>query len=116
MQIQVEENPNSAGSEQFVFKELGRPRPVKALVIGAKGNEKVFSVAGVEPGGCWVTARGLKIADSSDGHAFLIHGGAWGIRFRPENPVRPWDFGDKDQWGEPFKIYGSEQDIIYGEE
>lgn len=116
MQIQVEENPNSPGSEQFVFKELGGPRPVKALVVEIGGREKIYSVTGVEPGGRWTTAIGIKIADSSEGHAFLIRGGEWGIRLKPEKPDSPWDLGDKDQWGEPFKIYGSQEDIIYGEE
>ena len=113
MQIQVEENPNCAGSEQFVFKELGKPRAVKALIVEIAGKEKPFLVTGVETGGRWAPATAIKIADSSDGHAFLIRGGEWGIRLKAQDSDRPWDLSDKKQWGEPFKIYGSEQDIIY---
>ena len=113
MQIQVEVNPNGPGSEQFVFKELGKPRPVKAIVAEVKGKETICDVTGVDEGGLWVPAVALKIADSSDGHAFLIHGGRWGLRFKSADSKEPWDLLSADQWGEPFKIYGSEADIIY---
>ena len=114
MQIDVEESPNGAASQQFVFKELGKPRPVRAIRAEVAGRETVCEVTGVEPGPRWTQVYGVKIADSSEGHAFLIYGGAWGIRLRPEGPARaPWDFANADEWGEPFKIYGSEEDIIY---
>ena len=114
MQIEVEESPNGAASEQFVFKELGKPRAVRAIRAEVKGKETVCEVTGVEPGPRWTQTYGIKVADSSEGHAFLIYGGAWGIRLRPENSVqRSWDFSSGDQWGEPFKVYGSEDDIIY---
>ena len=73
-------------------------------------------VIGVEPSGKWTPVQALKIADSSEGHAFLIHGGTWGIRLRPEvYSMEPWDLSSPHQWGEPFKIYGSEEDILYAD-
>ena len=125
MNIQVEESLNGVFSEQFVFKELGRPKAVKAIIVAVKGKETVCDVTGVDPitgasadkhTARWVSAHGTKIADSSEGHAFLIHGGAWGIRLKPAHPAEPWDFSSANQWGEPFKIYGSEEDIIYADE
>ena len=114
MQIEVEESPNGAASEQFVFKELGKPRPVRAIRAEVKGKETICEVTGVGRGPQWTQAYGVKIADSSEGHAFLIYGSAWGIRLRPERGTKEsWDFSSEDQWGEPFKIYGSEEDIIY---
>ena len=72
-------------------------------------------MTGVDDGGRWVQAMAVKIADSSDGIAYLIHGGAWGIRLRPEKSRQePWDLANKNQWGEPFKIYGKKEDILYG--
>lgn len=115
MQLQVEENPNAPGSEQFIFKELGKPRPVKAILVAMNGQETLYEVTGVDRGGKWVTAYVIKIADSSEGHAFLIHGGAWGIRLKPLNSDIPWDLSGIGQWGEPFKIYGSEEDIVYAD-
>ncbi len=114
MQIEVEESPNGPGSEQFVFKELGTPRPVTAIRVEINGRETVCEVIGVGTGGEWLKAQCVKIADSSEGHAFLIYGGIWGIRLKPRKwSEEPWDFKAKDQWGEPFKIYGSKEDIIY---
>ncbi len=110
--IEIEESPNSAASEQFVFNELGRPRRVSALRVDVGGREALCDVTGVGRGGEWVPAVGVKVADSSDGHAFLIHGGEWGIRLKPRG-AGAWDLKAKDQWGEPFKVYGSEDDIVY---
>jgi hypothetical protein len=114
MNVIVEESPNWPSGEQFVFKELGKPRRVRAIRAEVRGVEKICEVTGVDAGGRWVPAYAVKVADSSDGHAFLIYGGAWGIRLRPGEPSSAaWDFSVKDQWGEPFKVYGSEDDIIY---
>ena len=116
MQIEVEASPNGPASEQFVFKELGRPRPVRSIRAEVRGAEALCEVTGVEPGARWITAYAVKVADSSDGYAFLIYGGAWGIRLRPELGAKgPWNFSSNEQWGEPFKVYGSEEDIIYAD-
>ena len=112
MRIEVEENPNCGGSEQFVFNELGVPRPLAAIRVEKDGREAVCDVTGVDREGNWPKAQCVKVADSSDGHAFLIHGGPWGIRLRVPGGG-PWDLNAEGQWGEPFKVYGSEDDIIY---
>lgn len=112
MQLDIPDNPNCPGSEQFVFQELAAARPVKSIRVGDGPSEEICDVTGVEDGGSFVPATAVKITDSSDGHAFLIRGGQWGIRLRPAGGGE-WDLDDPDQWGEPFKIYGSEADIIY---
>ncbi len=114
MQIEIESNPNCEGSEQFEFKTLGSPRPVSAIRIGPEGKESMCDIIGVEKDGSFIGAFAVKIADSGSGYAYFISGGAWGIRLRPaEFQKEPWDLSDRHQWGEPFKIYGSETDIIY---
>lgn len=78
------------------------------------GRDVVCPLTGVDAGCDWVQAMAVKIADSSDAFAYLIYGGRWGIRIRPEGrPDEIWDLKNKAQWGEPYKIYGSEEDIIY---
>ena len=137
MQIEVADNPNCPGSEQMVYRELGPARPVRAIRVQERGKEILCEVVGVEParppksplknaadpprfvadaaGAVFVGAKAAKIADSGAGFAFLIFGGAWGIRLRPEAYAKePWDFSNRHQWGEPFKIYGAESDLIYG--
>lgn len=112
MRVDVEESLNGAFNEQFVFNELGKPREVRAILAARRGRETLCEVTGVDREGRWVPAHAVKIADSSEGHAYLIYGGIWGIRLKPEGGG-PWDFSDKEQWGEPFKVYGSEEDIVY---
>ena len=114
MQIEVEANPNCHGSEQFVFQELEAPRAVKGLRVSDRGKETDCDVVGVDKGGKFREAYAVKIADSGAGYAYLIYGGDWGIRVRPEVfAEETWDLSSKHQWGESFKIYGSEEDIIY---
>ena len=114
VQIEVEANPNCEGIDQFVRNELGPSRIITAIRAEVNGQESICDVVGVEADGKWVSAHARKVADSSDGFAFLIQGGAWGIRIRPEAYRHEgWDLQNKHQWGEPFKLYGSEEDIIY---
>ncbi len=114
IQIEVDSNPNCEGIDQFVRNELGPPKTIAAISAEVNGQETICDVVGVEVDGKWTQAHALKVADSSDGFAFLIQGGAWGIRMRPEMfRDEAWDLDNKHQWGEPFKLYGSEEDIIY---
>ena len=116
MQIEVEDSFNCAGSDQFVFRELGQARPVAAIRTGEGKNETLCDVTAVEKDGKFNRAFAVKIADSGAGFAYLIYGGAWGIRLKPQSgKTEAWDFSNKSQWGEPFKIYGSEDDIVYAD-
>ena len=114
MQIEVEDNPNCAGSGQFVFNELEKPRRVAGLLAEIGGRETRCEVSAVSGPGRFGEAWAVKIADSGAGFAWLIYGGAWGIRLKPEGGAgAPWSFDDKRQWGEPFKIYGEENEILF---
>ena len=116
MYIEVEANPNCAESQQFVFQELGPPRGIKGIKILERGKEVYCDVVGVEADGRFADAFSTKIADSGAGFAYIIRGGAWGIRIRPGAfSDEAWDLLNKRQWGEPFKIYGDEEDIVYQE-
>ena len=115
MQIAVEDSSNCGGTEQFVYRELGPIRLVRSILAEEWGKEVALDVTGVAKGGGWVQARCVKIADSGAGFAFLIFGAEWGIRLKPEWHKAGWDFTDPKQWGEPFKIYGEEKDIVYAD-
>ena len=113
IQVEIEANPNCAGSDQFFFTELDAPRTIRAIRVLEKGGEIECDVAGVDKAGRFVEAHGVKVADSGSGFAFLIQGGAWGIRIRPRRyETEAWDLKNPHQWGEAFKIY-SEEDIIW---
>ncbi len=113
MQIEIQDNVNTRGSDQFVFAELGVPRTIRAIRAEERGVEVRYEVASVDAGGRFGPAFAVKIMDSGCGFAYLIYGAEWGIRLRPEAAAEPWDFANQRQWGEPFKIYGEEEDLIY---
>lgn len=116
MQIEVADNPNCRGSEQFVFRELGAPRPIRAIRVEDGGRTLLCEVTGVEETGKFTAAHAVKIADSGAGYAYLIFGGVWGIRLKKQGSAgEAWDLLSRLQWGEPFKIYGEEEDIVYAE-
>ena len=115
MHIEIKPNPNCAESQEFIFNELGSAAAIRGILVGDEGKETECDVAGVEADGRWISATATKIADSSDGIAYMIRGGAWGIRLRPEKfRHEGWDLASKHQWGEPYKIYGKKEDILYG--
>ena len=114
MQIEVMDNPNCRGSEQFMFRELEGPRPVRAIRVSEGGAETDCDVVGVDAHGRFVQAFAVKIADSGNGVAYLIRGGEWGLRLRlAVHAGEDWDLAGKHQRGEPFKIYGEAKDILY---
>ncbi len=116
MQIEVKSNPNCRESDQFVFNELEPARPIHGLRVGPTGQESECDVVGVVSPGQFVTAHAAKITDSGAGYAYVIFGGDWGIRLRPRAQAgEVWDLANPRQWGEPFKIYGSEGDILYAD-
>ena len=81
------------------------------------GAQKVIdprSAPGVEKGGKFSAALTQKVTDSGSGSSILIYGGEWGVRFNPVSyEDEPWDLGNPHQWGEPYKFYATEQDLIY---
>ncbi len=115
MQIEVEDSPNCGPTEQFIYRELGEIRFIRGILAEERGKEVSLDVTGVAKDWVWAPARCVKIADSGAGFAFLIFGGEWGIRLKPSWHTADWDLTDPKQWGEPFKIYGSEKDILYAD-
>ncbi len=86
------------------------------MKLQIEGRERICWVTGVSEKGVFHTAYAQKVADSGGGVSFLIFGGKWGIRFKPDEfPQEPWNLNNPHQWGEPFKFYGEEKDIVYAE-
>lgn len=113
MLIEINKNPNCSFSDQYFFNEVEPPRKVKGIKISVAGEDQECSVIGVDTDGQFVPAIASKITDSGEGFAFIIYGGAWGIRLRPKKfENEPWDLKNQHQWGESFKIYG-EMDILF---
>ncbi len=113
MRIEVQKNPNCSASEEFFFSELEPPMAVRGILVTERGKEIEADVTGVVAEDHFEPAHAVKVADSGSGFAYLIFGGAWGIRIRPRaHADEPWDLKNGHQWGEPFKLY-SREDILF---
>ena len=114
MNIEIEDNPNCSEVAMMVFQESESPRSIRGILTGSAGQEEECEVVGVVSDGSFAQAHTVKIADSGDGVAYLIYGGDWGIRLKPKAHAKDaWDLKNPHQWGEPYKVYGNETDILF---
>ncbi len=115
MRVEVLPNPNSGeGCDEMEFNVIGNapPRRVAGIVAEDRGREFRCDLTGVDGAGRFVPAWAVEITDSGEGSAYLITGGAWGLRVRKDGAA--WDLADGSQWGEPYKVY-SKQDVIFAD-
>ena len=114
MEIEINENPNCDILDLMIFNELEDARPIAGLRVSSPDGDIECDVVGIGENATIVDARAQKINDSGAGVAYLIFGGAWGLRFRKkEDANEPWDLSNANQWGDTHRIYGSEEDIFY---
>ncbi|MBI4549480.1 MAG: hypothetical protein HY714_00940 [Candidatus Omnitrophica bacterium] len=112
--LEILDNPNCSGTDYQVFQEVGPARPLKKMRLSREGRESWYWVTGYGEDSRICPAYAQRVADSGGGTSFLVYGGAWGIRFKPEDHAsEPWDLSSSHQWGEPFKFYGDESDLVY---
>ncbi|MEE8126857.1 MAG: hypothetical protein V3T42_13675 [Nitrospirales bacterium] len=116
MFLEVEQNPNFEGSYFIRFKEVGPPREISHV----KSYDRL-------PHGEWCEVTGWcdnleqplcpafaqKVEDSGAGTAFIIFGGNWGIRFKPDGHKGAWNLYDSKQWGEGYLSIGEERDLRF---
>jgi hypothetical protein len=104
MYVMVEENPN-CDPEERMFSSSGQPKTVGKLYLEPMGRPAGWwEVASVDEAGSFSSASAVQVEDSSAGSAWLIFGGAWGLRFRPEGSTNAWSTKDSSQWGVPFLV------------
>jgi hypothetical protein len=100
-----------------VYKNVGQPFRVSMVRIyeGEPGG-KLCAVTGWSSaeGGSPVDAYAVKIDDSSEGSAYLVYGGDWGVRLRPADADEPWSIDSPSQWGETHLVLSEEDDIVGG--
>ena len=104
----VDENPN-CGPEERVFSTSGEKKSVKKLHLPdpKSGTNTWCDVAAVEENGNFGKAFAQRVEDSSDGTAWLVFGGTWGLRLKPSDKSAPWSLKDETQWGLPFVVLDS---------
>ncbi len=100
MVIDVEDNPNCPGCGVMRFQALSFPQRLSRLVYELDGEPTPCRITGWGPDGP-EPARVRKVMDSGDGSAWLVYGGAWGLRLAPESGGE-WHPDAPDQWGEAY--------------
>ena len=116
MFLEVENNPNFEGSYFVRFKELGSPRlltHVKSYERASRGEWCHVTGWCDEPDQPLCPAYAQKVEDSGAGTTFIIFGGNWGIRLKPEGNAGEWSLYDAEQWGEAYLSIGEERDLRF---
>lgn len=112
--VEVEPNANCPMAANQVFKNLSEPVTVAMVrLFEGEPDGRLFFVTGWSSKalGTPCPAYAVNVEDSSAGSAFLIYGGDWGIRLRPE-ASDGWQLNNPGQWGETHLVLADRQDII----
>ncbi len=107
MFLEVESNPNFEGSYFLRFNELGPARVVTHIKsYDRKSQGEWCEVTGWcdDPEIPTGPVYAQPVEDSGAGASFLVFGGNWGIRLKPETNTGPWDLYDSQQWGEGYLL------------
>ena len=116
--LEIENNPNFDGSYFLRFHEMGPARlvtHVKSYDRLSRGEWCEVTGWSDDPDSPQVPAYAQAVEDSGAGASFLVFGGNWGIRLRPEQLLGPWDLYDTQQWGEGYLLIGDIRDLRFGE-
>jgi hypothetical protein len=108
--IQVDANDNTPMSASQVYKNLGMPFPVKAVLIyEGEPQGTPYEVVGWSSlmGGVPSIAYAVQIEDSSEGSAYVVYGADCGIRLRPLGSDAEWSLDNTDQLGETHLVLAS---------
>lgn len=116
--IDVEANPNTLLSANQVYYNAGEAYRVAAVRLFEGNPEgRLYDVAGWSSadGGTPVEAYAVKVEDSSEGEAWLVYGGDWGLRLRPTESLEDWSRDDTGQFGETHLVLADEADIMFAD-
>ena len=116
--VEVEPNDNTPMMAMQVYKNIGQPfRVAKVRLFEGEPEGKLCAVSGWSSAGegSAVDAYAVRIEDSSEGSAYLVYGGDWGIRLRDAGDVEPWSIEAASQWGETHLVLASIEDIVAAE-
>ncbi len=116
MFVEVEQNPNFEGSYFVRFNEIGPARQlthVKSYERSSRGEWCEVTGWSDDSEQALCPAYAQKVEDSGAGVTYVIFGGNWGIRLRPEGQTGEWNLYDEEQWGEGYLSIGEERDLRF---
>ncbi len=102
--IQIPENPNCEAVEGQVFQCRSPERVVTHVRRDRDGAGGWRQITGLDEGGAPRPATACLVEDSGEGMCYLITGGDWGLRLKPDDSAEPWSLDREEQWGEPFLL------------
>jgi hypothetical protein len=107
MFLVVEENPNCAAEERVLAESGPHKDVLEVEATSPQRKEAWWMVTGVDEGGKFIPAKCVRVDDSADGTAWLVYGGAWGLRMKATGDSSAWSLDDKNQWGLPLLVLDS---------
>jgi hypothetical protein len=115
--VDVEPNDNTPMMAQQVYRNIDVPFPVTHVrIYEGEPEGRLCAITGWSSAESGPVSRAyaVKIEDSSEGMAYLVYGGDWGVRLRPAESDAPWSTDDFDQWGETHLVIADEADLTRG--
>ena len=112
--VEVESNDNTPMMAQQVYKNLSLPfRVSQVRIYEGEPEGTLHDITGWSSadGGSATDAFAVQIEDSSEGTAFLVYGGDWGVRLRPAGSGDDWRLDDAGQFGETHLVLASKEDL-----
>lgn len=116
--IDVESNENCETSYFARFKEVSPARAVSHVRLYDRNpNGEWCEVTGWtdDPAHPCCQAYAQVVEDSGAGLTYLVYGGRYGLRFKPEHVDEPWSLESSRQWGEPYLSLADEGDLRYSD-
>jgi len=110
--VDVQPNDSCPMAASQVYKNLGEPFRVRLVrIYEGEPEGKLFAVTGWSSQGP-ADAFAVRVEDSSEGSAYVVYGGDWGIRLRPADSSEPWRLDDAEQWGETHLVLADAEDLV----
>jgi len=116
--VEVEPNDNTPMSANQVYQDIGGRHLVAAVrLFEGDPDGRLLDITGWSSaeGGSPVEAYAVQIEDSSEGSAWLVYGGDWGVRLRPTESLEDWRIDDPEQYGETHLVLADEDDIMFAD-
>lgn len=110
--IEIPDNPNCDPVDTRVFHGVSPPRSITQVRLElVPGEPAWYDVTGWMPEGAPCPATAQKVDDSGEGIAWLVRGGDAGLRLKLAALPAAWDLRAPAQWGEPFLLLSTEEDV-----
>jgi len=116
MFVEVESNRNWESSVFLRFKEVAPAQPVSHVKIYDRTSRGEWCAVTGWCDDCdqpVCSAHAQKVEDSGAGVTFLVFGGNYGVRLKPEKCQDDWDLEQPEQWGEAYLSLSDERDLRY---